>query len=104
MVPPRNFTTPQFEKRWIELLRGFPEIREMDMKIKEVADSGNQSFCANEIWYGFGAWKGNGFKKRLSNTVGFLARDPELRSSEVYDVVYRKLYDQLPHCRNCGCA
>lgn len=58
--------------------------------------------CANAIWYGYGGYPG--IKPRLLGLVGWHARNPALRSSAAYDLAYRRLYDDLPGCRNCSCC
>ena len=60
--------------------------------------------CANERWYGYREWERQGFKARLSQCVGFEARNRLLKSSEAYDVAYRALYKKLPNCKNCSCV
>ncbi|MER3501173.1 MAG: hypothetical protein C4295_06790 [Candidatus Fervidibacterota bacterium] len=54
--------------------------------------------CANYLWYRRG-----GLKERLSDLVGYGARNPALRSEEAYNVAYDYLYALLPNCRNCCC-
>jgi hypothetical protein len=61
-----------------------------------VKDTGGLWFCANDWWY-------DCFKPWLVKQVGFGADQPELRTTEVYDVAYDALYEQLPDCRNCRC-
>jgi len=54
-------------------------------------------FCANAV---FDAR----FKPYFINHVGWNTSHPELKSSLAYDIVYHKLYDALPNCRNCFCV
>ena len=63
-------------------------------------------FCANARWYGYGKYRGMGYKPRLVELVGMCARsdDPALRTSDAYDLAYRRLYDLLPDCRQCLCG
>jgi hypothetical protein len=59
-------------------------------------DTSKPSFCANHVWVDV-------LKPQLLELVGWEARNPELRTSEAYDLAYDVIYEALPACRNCGC-
>lgn len=69
-------------------------------------------FCANDHWYGYAGLHKRSFKQRLSALVGWHrvsqmvtdSRAESILSSEAaYDLVYQRLYNALPNCRDCGC-
>jgi hypothetical protein len=80
-----------------ELCRREPRLATLERDVQAVKDTGGPWFCANDHWYG-------SFKPRLVRLVGFGADEPELRTTEAYDVAYGALYEQLPDCRNCRCV
>jgi hypothetical protein len=81
-----------------ELCRREPRLAALERDIRAVKDNGGRWFCANDWWYG-------SFEPRLVQLVGFGAEQPELRTSETYDVAYDALYEQLPDCRGeCRCV
>lgn len=84
--------------KFSELATIEPRLAELLKEARAVKDPGGRSFCANHVWY-----KRGGFKDRLIKLVGWYANDPRLKTSEAYDVAYRKIYDVLPACRNCNC-
>ncbi len=63
-------------------------------------------WCANARWYGYGRYRGMGYRPRLVELIGWWARsiDPVVRSSRAYEVAYHELYALLPDCRRCLCA
>jgi hypothetical protein len=79
-----------------ELCRREPRLATLERDVRSVTDNGGAWFCANDWWYGR-------FKPRLVKLVGFGADEPELRTTEAYDVAYDALYEQLPDCRSCRC-
>ena len=83
---------------WNELVKIEPELNTLLKNVQKVKDPGGESFCANDIWF-------DNFKERVTHLVGWYARrdDSRLTTSNAYDVVYQKLYNLLPDCRNCGC-
>lgn len=117
---------------WELLTRLEPRLADLERLIQAVRDPGEptaRSFCANSVWYGgakplllqLAGWHRNQLEPvRDPNRVDeFLALDlgeddaPQLAprndwerklcTSKAYDVAYQRLYEQLPHCRNCGC-
>ena len=80
----------------------FEEIAKLEPRLKQLYNEARQVkatseyFCANEVWY-------NEFKPRLMRLAGWHAANPELRTSEAYDLAYDAIYNQLPSCRNCAC-
>jgi hypothetical protein len=85
---------------WRDLTKIEPRLVALYQEIRTIKDNG-ESFCANALWYGYASL---GFKDRMSRLVGFTADDPRLRTMEAYGVAYKKLYEALPNCRNCGCG
>jgi hypothetical protein len=81
-----------------ELCRREPRLAKLERDIQAVKDTRGPSFCANDWWYLPG-----GFKSRLARLVGWGAEQPELRTTEAYDVAYDALYQLLPDCRECRC-
>jgi hypothetical protein len=79
-----------------DLCQREPRLRSLARDVQAVEDTGGPWFCANDWWCA-------DFKPRLVCLVGWRAEQPELRTSEVYDVAYATLYRQLPDCRNCHC-
>lgn len=58
-----------------------------------------ERFCANDTWY-------KKYKPLILRRVGWHAPNYApgiLRTERAYDIVYQKLYDALPNCRNCSC-
>ena len=54
-----------------------PKLRDLYRDARKLKDTGGTSYCANNIWYGYGQFRGKGLKKRLCNLVGFDAGYPE---------------------------
>lgn len=74
-------------------------VRMIEHDIKyEKDDKSKNWYCANRVWY-------DRYKERVIQAVGWESRDrnPDLHTSDAYDIVYRHLYDLLPPCRNCNC-
>ncbi len=56
-------------------------------------------FCANSVWY-------SSIKPDLVELIGWYRRKdkgPELSARSAYDLVYQRLYEILPGCRDCMC-
>jgi hypothetical protein len=82
---------------WERLIELEPRVAELLEEARRVKDPGGSSFCANQTWF-------DQFDKRLDKLVGWYADgDPDLQTSEAYDVAFIKIYDVLPACRNCTC-
>ena len=80
---------------WNEIIKIESSLAALLKEAKKV-DGRDKHFCANKVWY-------SRFKPRLVYLVGFSARNLELRSSQVYDIAYRKIYNVLPPCKECLC-
>jgi hypothetical protein len=82
---------------WDETVRIEPRLGEPEKEIQGIEDDGKaESFCANAIWFG-------DYKPEITHLVGWFAKNPELRSSQAYDLANRMLYRSLPAFRNCSC-
>lgn len=103
MITLGDETTPEEEQEFNRLSAIEPRIAELLAEASAITDDGGPSFCANAIFYGFFGHEPS-FKARLSKLVGYKAEREELKSSEVYDVVYSVIYKALPNCRNCMCG
>ena len=88
---------------WAQLVKREPLLGALEASIREVRPMGPH-YCANARWYGYNEWRGRGMKPRLERLVGWVARCPDLRTSEAYDVAYRHLYKLLPDCLDCLCV
>lgn len=87
---------------WAKVINLEPALKRLLEEIRRVKDDKRRrSFCANNVWYGYGGYRG--FKEPMHSLVGWEARNAELRTMEAYDLVYEKLYSALPDCRNCSC-
>jgi hypothetical protein len=76
-----------------------PQVQALFAEAKAIQDDpSKESFCANNVWYGH-----TGLKSRVAALVGDRATNPQLRTSQAYDMAYHTVYDVLPPCRNCGC-
>lgn len=91
---------------WEQIILIEPRLEQLHRYANWIRDTGGPYFCANEIW-------GNLFKPQLVELVGWHREwhsDPVrdfssiMKEGRTYDLVYRKIYDTLPSCRNCGCA
>jgi hypothetical protein len=90
------------ELTWRDMAKTEPRLQKLYADIRMVKDDKTRAtFCANSVWYGYAGH--TSFKERMSCLVGFQAANPALRTMDVYDAAYQKLYDTLPNCRNCGC-
>ena len=84
---------------WDKLVDAEPRLDLLLHEIEQIEDDReNPSFCANLIWY-------REYKHQFVKLVGKYAEgnDPILYSHIAYELAYKKLYDSLPDCRNCGC-
>ena len=92
---------------WDELVTIEPRLKALLMYSTCVKDPGGDYFCANEIWY-------NLLKPQMVKLVGWgrewhpnpiMIKNAAdiMKEGRVYDLVYHKIYDTLPGCRNCGC-
>ncbi|MGA2974706.1 MAG: hypothetical protein ABSF77_05285 [Spirochaetia bacterium] len=80
-----------------ELCQKEPRLRALYYRARSIRDDkSNPSFCANNFWV-------NELKPVLLGLVGWEAENPELRTSEAYELSYEVIYEALPDCRNCLC-
>ncbi len=62
------------------------------------------AFCAMDTFFGYST-RGDGLKRRLSRLAGWQAANPELISSDAYDVAYHAVLNALPACAaGCMCG
>lgn len=61
---------------WRDLVVLEPRLQELLEEAKSVVDVGGESFCANDIWYGYRNYDGKGLKPRMSQLVGMYAGSP----------------------------
>jgi hypothetical protein len=87
---------------WKQIIEIEPRLAKLYTEACAVKDRGGNSFCANNVWYGYG--NNIGFKGRVYHLVGFAAKDDRIKTMEAYDVAYEKIYEALPNCRNCSCV
>ena len=75
-----------------------PRLEALRKEIAGIRPAGN-FFCANR------AWIEGGYKQNIQKLVGWGRKGGpiELTTSGAYETACRKLYYQLPECRNCGC-
>lgn len=76
-------------------------LKVLEKEIRAV-DGSASNFCANKVWHGTFDEPQLGFKRQMCELVGWRADDPLLGSGEVFDLVYRYLYDLLPDCKHGG--
>jgi hypothetical protein len=80
---------------WGKLAECEPALNSL-LRDAQTVDGSDEYFCANLVW-------ARELKPRLVELVGYWARNPELRNTRAYEIAYRRIYDALPPCRNCGC-
>ncbi len=87
-VPP---TRPTFE----EMADLEPELAGLLAEAQELRRRKGRRLEVNAVFFDY-ARKGTGYKRRLSELVGFLSgRDGVLSTSAAYDVVYKTIYNAL---------
>lgn len=85
------------QKDWADFVQREPRLLLLFNDIREIKDDKTKpSFCANFIWY-------RDFKPRMIKLAGWGCKDEVLKTCKSYDMVYEKLYNALPNCRNCLC-
>jgi hypothetical protein len=99
----RSQALPAPRLSWKRITEIEPRLQTTEWLIKCLQDPGGRSFCANEVWYGYGDLS-QAFKQTVIRYAGDYAEKPELRSHVAYDIAYQHLYDLLPDCRNCLCG
>lgn len=87
---------------WNDLVTKQPALAEIEREIRSIDATNDPAFCANFRWYGYR--KNPSFKQDMMELVGkwAITSDPDLKSSEAYDVAYQHLYNLLPDCRHEG--
>jgi hypothetical protein len=96
------------------LVKNFKEIGNIDSRLWHLVQEAREyrqvsrrdrrkGICANNRFYGGGAFYDRGLKPRLIKLAGWEAENTLLKSSDAYDVAYEYIYSQLPNCRGCGC-
>lgn len=78
------------------MIEAEPRLAFLQDAVHNVTDDGGAAgFCANLTW--------GEFKCQLVHLAGLFAGDEALCSAAHYDAAYRRLYQLLPPCRDCGC-
>ena len=86
------------EHTWLEIIAIEPGLKDLFIEAQNEKDPGNTpGYCANNIWY-------RKYKPRLVDLVGYCGVNLEIASEFDYGTAYRKIYNQLPGCRNCQCC
>jgi hypothetical protein len=92
-----------------------PEMNKLLLDVQAVKDDCSKpTFCANRTWYNDPVFPPpacntpNSFNGRLGRLVGWDAEIKDksklwLKTSDVYDIAFNALYQELPDCRNCLC-
>lgn len=84
-----------------------PRLIDVFVRAASVVDDGTEPyFCANEVFFGYYQTMREGFKRSIVEMVGWGApweAHSELKTEQAYDIVYERIYEALPNCRNCGC-
>lgn len=83
---------------WDQICKIEPKVKDLYLKAKSYKPK--SGFCANKIWYG--NCGNNGLRDEVISLVGFESKNEILRTSEVYDLVYEKIYKALPDCDHDG--
>ena len=84
-----------------------PELAQLEYEIRAWARTPlGPNWCKHARWYGFGRFKGMGYRQRMAALVGWGARhpDPRLHTSRAYETSYFHLLNLWPECSpDCGC-
>lgn len=93
------------QAHWAELCSYEPRLLDYLRACQAVRDDGlSESFCANEVWYGYHDYRDHGLKAVVEELVGWeRAGHPVLGTEKAYDVAYEVGYCVLPPCRDCAC-
>lgn len=85
-----------------------PRLIDIFVRAASIVDDGTAPyFCANEIFFGYYQQPRTSFKHAIVELVGWSApksAHPDLYTEKAYDIVYERIYEALPNCRNCTCA
>lgn len=83
-----------------------PRLIDVFVRAASVIDDGTEPyFCANEVFFGYHNPRAS-LKRAILPLAGWYAADDvhiKLRTEEAYDVVYERIYEALPNCRDCAC-
>ncbi len=79
-----------------EMAKIEPRLQALYNEVQQVKAK-KKAFCANRVWYKY-------FKPQLILLAGWNAKNPQLRTTEAYDVAYQAIYELLPDCQNCLCG
>lgn len=83
-----------------------PALIALYIRAAATVDDDPDYFCANDVFFGHHRPIDASLKRQVSKLVGWYAdpfRHSDLRTQEAYDVVYDRIYNALPDCRNCRC-
>lgn len=84
---------------WRDLVKIEPRLVELENDARELAKS-EVPYSLTGAFYGGFTFREVGFKVRLSDLAGSQSAHPALRSSKVYDFVYRRIYRILEKGEN----
>jgi hypothetical protein len=98
-----RWCTPQRFKAFMAMCAIEPKLAMLAVRTTQIAHETyrDRSFCANTHWHGLVGQPS--LKAEMRSLVGHFAAQPELRTSQHYDVACEYLYGLLPDCRQCGC-
>ncbi len=90
------------EISWAKLVEHEPKLKDLYEEARSIKPEPGEVYCANFTWY---SPEGRNMKKRMMKLVGIMRSGGPgiLRTSEAYDLAYKKIYNALPACRGCGC-
>ena len=88
---------------WAELTAAEPRLAGLLAEARAIRAT-SPRFCANAVWYGYRNPRA-GLKDRMCRLVGWDRRSGPaiLRTNRAYDTAYKRIYEALPDCRDCGC-
>ena len=101
-VPPPG--TPRLT--FAELAALEPELARLEHEVKAWARTPlGAGWCQYSRWYGYGRFRGMGYRPRVVELVGWASHHPDscLHTSQAYETCYFHLLGLLPECRDCGC-
>ena len=102
-VPPPG--TPRLS--FAELAALEPGLARLEYEIEAWARTPlGDNWCKMARWYGFGRFRGMGYRARVVELIGRASRhaDARLHTSAAYETVYFHLLGLLPECGpDCGC-
>ena len=99
-------TTRTDRLTFAELAALEPQLAALEREIKAWARTPlGAGWCKYSRWYGYGRFRGMGYRQRMATLVGWGSRhaDERLHTSAAYEISYFHLLGLLPECRDCGC-